>query len=780
MQGVPSNFTAYLLHGRRSTNCLLVMRKHKERGKRGRCETGNFQLSIMVAVTVEVDHSGPVRGVVRTRRLSSKNAPRERRSSSSTRGRRDSNSSPGSSSPRREGAQSPKDASSRASLHSPRSEHGQQLAKMLNDKNKLIEHFQKTHTFTEPLDFNREKTTRRNSTAENSPVLPKQSRRTIHLKAETRLQKNISLLKKHVKRVGKAAILLEMMKPSMITHKKAVKPQNYDACKQILGKSQFLRTRKDCEALLMLVKNVKFFQELSEDAQLELCKVMNHVDVAWARQTIMQQGDAGSTFFVIIVGSFYVQIQVAESKNLKTVAHLHPGDSFGEAALISNQPRNATIVSAEPSELLKIEKADYERVIKKLHVDALMKKVSFIRSVPAFQTFSEEVTQDLASRVFFQKVPIHTNVWKQGDAVDQMKYLLIVKHGEVHVMKNFKVKKKRKGAGNHVDPAATPVRNARRGNIGAIHQGTSEKKIAMLKKGSRTRGSQRDFDFVEKRADLCTLGPTSAFLERSMFENSAVTSEEDLEEKIMHEKSETRGSTLVTGCCCEIGWLSKHIFNQLTRHGTTLVNYDKDNIEREATPPEQSRKSMMSNLSEWMLEYPTEKELRSLFIEDKLWKEFKENVVLQAKSESQTKRAHVLRKIEGEDSIIEKIREAKYGSHPLHSDLKLPFRKPVDLLPMSIDTDLRAPEFGLAPTDFLYNHVDRHLIPTTMVRKVDPDKAGTFGYVSPVNSPRKDDGSKVHTPRPPEKARSESTSKKPSRKSGARVVKLRSSLNATA
>lgn len=89
-----------------------------------------------------------------------------------------------------------------------------------------------------------------------------------------------------------------------------------------------------------------------------------------------------------------------------------------------------------------------------------------------------------------------------------------------------------------------------------------------------------------------------------------------------------------------------------------------------------------------------------LYAEDKLWKEFKENVVLNAKLESNTKRAQKMRE-QDEDDIIAKIREAKYGDHPLNCDLKLPFRKPVDLLPMSVNTDIRAPEFGLAPTQLL-------------------------------------------------------------------------------
>ena len=159
--------------------------------------------------------------------------------------------------------------------------------------------------------------------------------------------------------------------------------------------------------LLTLVQNVKFFQNLEENQQLDLCKVMGHQDIPWAHETVMSEGEAGSTFYVILVGSFFVQIKVTDSKNLKTVAHLFPGDSFGEAALINDKSRNATVVSAEPSELLKIEKEDYERVIKKLHVDALKKKAAYIRSIPAFRSFPEEIVNDLATRVFFEKVSVH-------------------------------------------------------------------------------------------------------------------------------------------------------------------------------------------------------------------------------------------------------------------------------------------------------------------------------------------------------------------------------------
>jgi len=339
---------------------------------------------------------------------------------------------------------------------------------LLQDQKELVKRFSQEHVLLEPKtpqrDMSRQSVVarRRNSLSypkEDMAVSPKETGRVVKLKnpedvsddesedeevtlKKNKLFKNMTKLKKHVKMVGKAALLLNMMKPQMITHKKGAKPPNYDICRSILSKQPMYRSRKECQQLLTLVKNVKFFQNLGTDAQLELCKVMGHMDVAWARQTIMKQGDPGSTFFVILLGSFQVQIKVQDSKNLKTVAELNQGDSFGEvrrrsaredeqgrsntrrgqatrnirigftlacyrhttccvanalfakkrcvllivfvanslhqqhqAALISNNPRNATVVSAEPAELLLIEKEDYERVIKTLHVNELSKKI---------------------------------------------------------------------------------------------------------------------------------------------------------------------------------------------------------------------------------------------------------------------------------------------------------------------------------------------------------------------------------------------------------------------
>jgi len=61
----------------------------------------------------------------------------------------------------------------------------------------------------------------------------------------------------------------------------------------------------------------------------------------------------------------------------------------------------------------------------------------------------------------------------------------------------------------------------------------------------------------------------------------------------------------------------------------------------------------------------------------------------------------------------------RYGAHPLKCDLLLPFRKPVDLLPLSVNTSVKSPEFYQFPDREIYNHVEMHLTPRALVKKTD-------------------------------------------------------------
>ena len=71
-----------------------------------------------------------------------------------------------------------------------------------------------------------------------------------------------------------------------------------------------------------------------------------------ADELVIRAGDAGSSMFVVHSGR--VQVQITESGRSRPVAVLNEGDFFGEMALFTGEPRAATVVALEETEVLEI------------------------------------------------------------------------------------------------------------------------------------------------------------------------------------------------------------------------------------------------------------------------------------------------------------------------------------------------------------------------------------------------------------------------------------------
>jgi putative ABC transport system ATP-binding protein len=77
---------------------------------------------------------------------------------------------------------------------------------------------------------------------------------------------------------------------------------------------------------------------------------------------IVREGETGDKFYVIRSGS--VDVRVGEAPTApRTVATLGEGDIFGETALLTDQPRNATVVAREPVEVYVLGKSDFRSVV---------------------------------------------------------------------------------------------------------------------------------------------------------------------------------------------------------------------------------------------------------------------------------------------------------------------------------------------------------------------------------------------------------------------------------
>jgi CRP-like cAMP-binding protein len=95
-----------------------------------------------------------------------------------------------------------------------------------------------------------------------------------------------------------------------------------------------------------------------------------------AGETIIRQGDPGDCYYVVSQGRCEVIQHDAIGFNEREVARLGVGRGFGEEALVSGNPRNATVRAVTPVLLMRLAKADFERLLKapllkEIHVDAI-------------------------------------------------------------------------------------------------------------------------------------------------------------------------------------------------------------------------------------------------------------------------------------------------------------------------------------------------------------------------------------------------------------------------
>ncbi len=112
----------------------------------------------------------------------------------------------------------------------------------------------------------------------------------------------------------------------------------------------------DALRICEFLKTVDAFKDLSPVALTDIAEKMTKRRFVKG-DVVIREGDAGAEFFLISDGTVDVIRQNQD------VANLGAGDFFGEAALISGEPRNATIVARDDVETYVLGKADFRAVI---------------------------------------------------------------------------------------------------------------------------------------------------------------------------------------------------------------------------------------------------------------------------------------------------------------------------------------------------------------------------------------------------------------------------------
>ncbi|KAL1273300.1 hypothetical protein QQF64_029162 [Cirrhinus molitorella] len=130
--------------------------------------------------------------------------------------------------------------------------------------------------------------------------------------------------------------------------------------RMILRKPPGQRTAEDLEIIYDELLHIKALSHLSNTVKRELAGVLIFESHAKAGTVLFNQGEEGTSWYIIQRGSVNVVIY-----GKGVVCTLHEGDDFGKLALVNDAPRAASIVLREDNcHFLRVDKEDFNRILR--------------------------------------------------------------------------------------------------------------------------------------------------------------------------------------------------------------------------------------------------------------------------------------------------------------------------------------------------------------------------------------------------------------------------------
>ncbi|XP_065559273.1 rap guanine nucleotide exchange factor 4-like isoform X3 [Artemia franciscana] len=135
----------------------------------------------------------------------------------------------------------------------------------------------------------------------------------------------------------------------------------------ILRKHPEERTEEDVEAIYEELVHISSLSHLSTSIKRELASVIAFESHPKPGTILFQQGDEGTSWYVILKGSVNVVIHGKGVVNM-----LKEGEDFGQLALVNNAPRAATIVTREQGcHFLRVDKDDFNRILRDVEANTV-------------------------------------------------------------------------------------------------------------------------------------------------------------------------------------------------------------------------------------------------------------------------------------------------------------------------------------------------------------------------------------------------------------------------
>jgi len=110
-----------------------------------------------------------------------------------------------------------------------------------------------------------------------------------------------------------------------------------------------------------IIRAVPLFSDLN-DVEIDAIATLVSTKKYPKKMIIVQEGENGDPMFIILNGSVKISSYAADGREV-VLSLLAKGSFFGEMALLDAEPRSATVMTMEDTELGRIRREDFERLM---------------------------------------------------------------------------------------------------------------------------------------------------------------------------------------------------------------------------------------------------------------------------------------------------------------------------------------------------------------------------------------------------------------------------------
>ncbi|XP_038648961.1 uncharacterized protein LOC119963724 [Scyliorhinus canicula] len=322
----------------------------------------------------------------------------------------------------------------------------------------------------------------------------------------------------------------------------------------LLSVPSHLRSIQEIATVQSLLRKNQAFRCLPHIVQLEVCRVAVYQQYE-AKTMVVRKGHQPEACYFLLTGELVATLSDSCSENqnhlTEVLNEIQEGDLFGDAALLTNTKRPATILCKTNAELLLINKEDFESVLAGFLQERYHAVTDLLRSLPIFTPWTPEKLTLLSYSSLLRYYRSGTAVVPESSSSS---FIVVVKSGRCDIVTNLRMDR----------------------CVIGLSQSSQQKKQTMIPK---------NLSLLEENTKLSEKSPQSAS------SSSGLTLADAQEATKTHQTRKSRCTRMTTSSCSV---LEEGIFEELESPG---LNEQLSNIASSSTEDMQRSVSLTPTLT---------------------------------------------------------------------------------------------------------------------------------------------------------------------------------------